>query len=152
MIRCGHMSNVHGAGTCPRARGHAGEHLWWLTWEEPWRWRVVVYSGPAQERTARARGAFTRRPGPEDVMHLLSTLEAARKRQLRANDAAKRNPGPLPRAVPDNGKVSPRPAVDDLLDVSTPKAPSPATRRIHADVHSLTQSRSLHGIEATPNA
>lgn len=80
---CNAPTAVDGAQPCPRARGHVGEHYWWLTWEVgPRNWPAIVYSGEPEERRRRCRGRFLAVPDAGDVYLLLLTISPLKKREL----------------------------------------------------------------------
>jgi len=92
---CNAPTVVEGAHGCPRTKGHAGQHLWWVTWEiGPGNWQAIVYSGEPQERTRRCRGRFSASPDAEDIHLLLLTLSPMRKREQ-----ARRTPHSAPEPV-----------------------------------------------------
>jgi hypothetical protein len=90
---------VHGARGCPREAGHSGPHYWWLPWEdESGRWRVVVYSGPPEERVKRCRGVFWGEPTNADVNRLLQSIARIRRREISRRTPAS-EPPPLERSL-----------------------------------------------------
>lgn len=73
---------MHGARGCPRAKDHAGPCYWWIAWEEPACWRVIVYSGEPGERRRRCRGSFIGKPEMRDVNRLLLTLAPVKRMEV----------------------------------------------------------------------
>lgn len=103
MNACGKVSGLHGAEPCCRPRGHRGDHVWWITWEEHRCWKISVYTGLPPHRVKRYRGRFVKRPSERDVMRLISAIERAKKRERKmiaaaraAEPAVQEEPWPLP--------------------------------------------------------
>lgn len=91
---------VHGAQGCPRKAGHKGPCYWTIAWEEEsGLFRVIVYSGPPEERRKRCKGVFSGPPSALDVHALLETLSPIRKREI-GRRTPQSEPEPIERAVP----------------------------------------------------
>lgn len=133
---CGLLSDVVGAGGCPREAGHDGECFWFIPWElaGPDDWRVIVYSGTAANRVRRCRGRFTAMPELTDVHQLLLTLSTYRHREQQKRQWRLTHPVPLvapdPEPVPTVVRERPWPVDPSTVESAASRAARALARSV----------------------